>query len=68
MNAPNIGELWRPTGAMWRGVAVLYVCVDILKHDEDNPATTIFKFERLDDGLRIKRNIKELADRWEFIQ
>jgi len=58
MKLPNIGEMWRPKGAR---VTIIYICVDI--HN-----ATIFKFERLDDGLRIKRDISHIAHSWEFLQ
>ena len=58
MKMPSIGEMWRPKGAK---ATVFYICVDILN-------TTMFKFERLDDGLRIKRDISDIAHSWEFVQ
>ena len=64
MRVPSIGEIWRPSGAKRD---ILYLCVQRNIIERNNTITTIYKFERLNDGERIYRDKSDIT-RWVFVQ
>jgi hypothetical protein len=64
MRVPNIGEMWRPSGAKRD---ILYLCVQRNIIEKNDELTTIYKFERLNDGVRIYRDSSDIT-RWVFVQ
>ena len=64
MRVPNIGEMWRPTGAKRD---IFYLCVQRNIIERNDVLTTIYKFERLNDGVRIYRDSSDIT-RWVFVQ
>ncbi len=71
MEMPNVGELWRPRLAPPQ---IVYLCIqrDVVKRR--GVQTAIYKFERLDNGLRIIRDNSDILGKgtaykgWEFVQ